>query len=77
MRAFRACVEVARDRSKKLIGPEIRPSQADLPDWVSAQGDLSGRLARELQDALDKAGIDVLFGHASLADANTIRKQPP
>ena len=34
---------------------------------------LSGRLARELQSALDKAGIDVLFGHASLADANTIR----
>ena len=73
VRAFRACVEVARDRSKKLIGPETRPSQTDLPDWVSAQGRLSGRLARELQDALAKAGIDVLFGHASLVDANTIR----
>ncbi len=73
VRAFRACVEVARDRSRKLSGPEIRPSQTDLPDWVSAQGRLSARLARELQDALDQAGIDVLFGHASLVDANTIR----
>ena len=73
VRAFRACVEVARDRSKKLVGPETRPFQTDLPDWVSAQGRLSGRLARELQDALVKAGIDVLFGHASLVDANTIR----
>lgn len=73
VRAFRACVEVARDRSRKLIGPQIRPSQTDLPDWMSAQSRLSGRLARELQATLDKAGIDVLFGHASLADANTIR----
>jgi dihydrolipoamide dehydrogenase len=73
VRAFRACVEVARDRSRKLSGPEIRPSQTDLPDWVSAQGRISARLARELQDALDQAGIDVLFGHASLVDANTIR----
>jgi pyruvate/2-oxoglutarate dehydrogenase complex dihydrolipoamide dehydrogenase (E3) component len=73
VRAFRACFEVERDRSKKLVGPETRPFQTDLPDWVSAQGRLSGRLARELQDALAKAGIDVLFGHASLVDANTIR----
>jgi len=73
VRAFRACVEVARDRSKKVVGLETKPFQTDLPDWVSAQGRLSGRLARELQDALAKAGIDVLFGHASLVDANTIR----
>lgn len=53
---------------EKVNWPGTRPSPTDLPDWVSAQGRLSGRLARELQAALDKAGIDVLSGHASLAD---------
>jgi pyruvate/2-oxoglutarate dehydrogenase complex dihydrolipoamide dehydrogenase (E3) component len=73
VRAFRACVEVARDSSKGSIGAATAPSPTDLPDWLSAQGRVIGRLARELQDALDKAGIDVLFGRGSLADANTIR----
>jgi dihydrolipoamide dehydrogenase len=73
VRAFRACVEVARDSSKGSIGAVTAPSPTDLPDWLSAQSRVSGRLARELQDALDKAGIDVLFGRGSLADANTIR----
>ena len=57
VRAFRACVEVARDRSKNLTGPDIRSSQTDLPDWVSAQARLSGRLARELQTLLLRFGI--------------------
>jgi dihydrolipoamide dehydrogenase len=73
VRAFRACVEVARDSSKGSIGVEMAPSPTDLPDWVGAQGRVSGRLARELQETLDKEGIDVLFGRGSLVNANTIR----
>ena len=73
MRAFRACVEVARESSKGSIGPKIAPSETDQPDWVSAQCRVKGRLGRELEDTVDRAGIDVLFGGGSLFYANTIR----
>jgi dihydrolipoamide dehydrogenase len=73
VRAFRACAEVAKESSKgSKFGLEIVPSETDLPDWVSAQRRVSGRLARELEDTLDKADIDVLFGRGSLVNANTI-----
>jgi pyruvate/2-oxoglutarate dehydrogenase complex dihydrolipoamide dehydrogenase (E3) component len=34
---------------------------------------VTARLVRELQITLDRSGIDIRFGHASLLDANTIR----
>jgi len=74
VRAFRACAEVARESSKgSKLGPEMPPSGTELPDWVGAQRRVSGRLARELEDTLAKAGIDVRFGRGSLVNANTIR----
>jgi pyruvate/2-oxoglutarate dehydrogenase complex dihydrolipoamide dehydrogenase (E3) component len=34
---------------------------------------VTARLVRELQTTLDRAGIDIRFGHGSILDANTIR----
>jgi dihydrolipoamide dehydrogenase len=74
VRAFRACAEVARERVKSSkFGPKMAPSEAGILDWVSAQRRVSGRLARELEDTLNKAGVDVRFGRGSFVNANTIQ----
>ena len=74
VRVFRACAEAARESAKgSKFGQERRQSEADMPDWLSSQGRVSGRLAHELRDILDKAGIEIRLGHGSLIDANTIR----
>jgi pyruvate/2-oxoglutarate dehydrogenase complex dihydrolipoamide dehydrogenase (E3) component len=73
VRAFRACVQVAAESTKGSSRLEIAPTKAEVPDWVSAQGRVSARLVRELEETLDKAGIDVLIGRGSLVEAKTIR----
>jgi pyruvate/2-oxoglutarate dehydrogenase complex dihydrolipoamide dehydrogenase (E3) component len=41
-------------------------------EWLSTRARVTARLVRELQTTLDRAGIDVRFGRASLLEANTI-----
>jgi pyruvate/2-oxoglutarate dehydrogenase complex dihydrolipoamide dehydrogenase (E3) component len=74
VRAFRACAEVARESAKgSKFGLKMEPPEAGILDWVSAQRRVSERLARELEDTLNKAGVDVRFGRGSFVNANTIQ----
>jgi pyruvate/2-oxoglutarate dehydrogenase complex dihydrolipoamide dehydrogenase (E3) component len=62
VRAFRASAEAAK-----------ASSQTGWPDWFSARRQVRAWLTEELKNQLDKAGVEVRFGRASLADAGTIR----
>ena len=71
VRAFRACAEKSQE-SSGVTAPNP-PSGKELLDWLSARAGVTARLVRELETTLDRAGIDIRFGHGSLLDANTIR----
>ena len=71
VRAFRACAEILRESSGGTA--PNRPSGQELAEWLSTRARLTARLVRELQTTLERAGIDVRFGHGSFLDANTIR----
>src|SRR6516164_8106331 len=70
VRAFRACAELSRATSG-VTAPNPRSGQ-ELADWLSTRARVTARLVRELQAKLDRAGIDIRFGRASLLEANTI-----
>ena len=70
VRAFRACAELSRATSG-VTAPNPRSGQ-ELADWLSTRARVTARLVRELQATLDRAGIDIRFGRASLLEANTI-----
>jgi len=70
VRAFRACAELSRATSG-VTAPNPR-SGRELADWLSTRARVTARLVRELQATLDRAGIDIRFGRASLLEANTI-----
>ena len=71
VRAFRACAE----RSRAVPGVKVPnpPSGQELVEWLSTRARVTARLVRELQTTLDRAGIDICYGRASLLEANTIR----
>lgn len=74
VRALRACAEAAKMTSKSSkFGLEITDSEADLPAWITAQRRVSTRLTQELNNQLERAGVEILFGQASLLDANHLR----
>jgi pyruvate/2-oxoglutarate dehydrogenase complex dihydrolipoamide dehydrogenase (E3) component len=61
VRAFRASAEAAKERS-----------QAGWPDWFRARRQVRAWLTQNLENTLDKAGVEVRFGRGSLADGDTI-----
>ena len=71
VRAFRACAEASRE-SSGVTSPNLHSGQ-ELVEWLGTRARVTARLVRELQTTLDRSGIDIRFGHASLLDANTIR----
>jgi pyruvate/2-oxoglutarate dehydrogenase complex dihydrolipoamide dehydrogenase (E3) component len=71
VRAFRACAEASRQSSG--VTPPNPHSGQELAEWLGTRARVTARLVRELQTTLDRAGIDIRFGHGSLLDANTIR----
>jgi dihydrolipoamide dehydrogenase len=74
VRALRACAEFAKATSKSnRFGLEIAGSEAELPAWMTAQRRVSARLTLELEKQLERAGVEILFGQASLVGPNQIR----
>ena len=77
VRALRACAEVAEMTSKSSrFGFSMTDSEPGLPAWISAQRRVSARLTHELQNQLEKAGVEILFGNGSLFETDQIRLTP-
>ena len=55
------------------FGLEIANSEIGLPAWITAQRRVAARLTQELNHQLERAGVEILFGRASLIAANQIR----
>jgi dihydrolipoamide dehydrogenase len=73
LKALRACVEAGKYNPQK---PEPKPGAGDmassLPDWVTTQRKIAGRLAQAWNNQLDRAGVKLEFGQATLAGSNKI-----
>jgi dihydrolipoyl dehydrogenase len=74
VRALRACAEATKESLQSdRFGLETRHLPSHLAHWVDVRQRVSGRLAQELNDKLNRAAIDIRFGSGSLVNANTIR----
>jgi dihydrolipoamide dehydrogenase len=74
VRALRACAEFAKVTSKSnRFGLEVTGSEAELPAWITAQRRVSARLTQELEKQMERAGVEILFGQASLIGPHQIR----
>ena len=74
VRALRGCAEAAKIASKSSkFGLEFANSEAGLPAWITAQRRVAARLTQELNHQLERAGVEILFGQASLIGTDQIR----
>ena len=74
IRALRACAEAAKERSiGAKFGLEMADTESGLPSWIKIQRRVSGRLTQELKNKLEKAGVLIRFGRASLVSPNNVR----
>ncbi|HZC58923.1 MAG TPA: NAD(P)/FAD-dependent oxidoreductase, partial [Chthoniobacterales bacterium] len=73
LKALRACVEAGKYNRRM---PDPKPGAGDvassLPDWVTTQRKIAGRLTQAWNNQLDRAGVKIEFGQATLAGSNKI-----
>jgi dihydrolipoamide dehydrogenase len=73
LRALRACVESAKYRSKgSNSGFEAAEAETRLPDWITTQRKVSFRLTQAWNHQLERAGVKILFGRATLIETGRI-----
>ena len=73
LRALRACTEAAKDRFRSPnIDFAAGEAQTMLPDWLTTQRKLSTRLTQAINRQLDRAGVEIRFGRASLMETGRI-----
>ncbi len=73
LKALRACAEAAKERSKSTkFGLEVADLENRLTDWINVQKRVSASLTQRLNNQLERAGIEIRFGRASLAEAGRI-----
>ena len=68
LRALRACVETDKYRAKSS-NPEM---ETKLPDWITTQRKVSSRLTQAWNKQLERAGVKIRFGRATLIEAGKI-----
>ena len=62
IRALRACAEASKDqRLSSKFGLEASPSESGFQRWLTIQRRVSARLSQELNNHLERAGIQVRF----------------
>ena len=73
LRALRACVETAKDRSRgSNSGFEAAEAETRLPDWITTQRRVSSRLTQAWNHQLERAGVKIIFGRATLIETGRI-----
>src|SRR5271157_1364583 len=73
LRALRACVETAKYRSRgSHSGFEAAEAEARLPDWITTQRKVSSRLTQAWNHQLERAGVKIIFGLATLIGTGRI-----
>ena len=73
LRALRACVETAKYRSRgSHSGFEAAEAEAKLPDWITTQRKVSSRLTQAWNHQLERAGVKIIFGRATLIGTGRI-----
>ncbi len=73
LRALRACVETAKDRSRgSNSGFEAAEAETRLPDWITTQRKVSSRLTQAWNHQLERAGVKIIFGRATLIETGRI-----
>ena len=77
LKALRASAETSKYTSKRP-GPELGAGEAagSLPDWMTAQRKIGGRLAQAWNKQLDRAGVKIEFGEATLVGPNKVSVSP-
>jgi dihydrolipoamide dehydrogenase len=73
LRALRACVETVKYRSRgSNSGFEAAEAETRLPDWITTQRKVSSRLTQAWNHQLERAGVKILFGRATLIETGRI-----
>lgn len=73
LRALRACVEAAKYRSRSTnFGCHPAEAENRLPDWITTQRKVSARLTQAWNHQLERAGVKIIFGRATLVEAGRI-----
>jgi dihydrolipoamide dehydrogenase len=73
VRALRACAtHYERVKESHLLGIYPDLISTNWSSWLEVQSRVTNRLAKELSDALDRASVDLKFGHAELFGPNTV-----
>ena len=73
LRALRACAETAKDRSRgSNSGFEAVEAETRLPDWITTQRRVSSRLTQAWNHQLERAGVKIIFGRATLIETGRI-----
>jgi pyruvate/2-oxoglutarate dehydrogenase complex dihydrolipoamide dehydrogenase (E3) component len=71
---LRRCAEGAKIASKSSkFGLQIAKSEIGLLAWITGHRQVAARLTQELNHQLERAGVEILLGQASLIAANQIR----
>ena len=73
LRALRACVETAKDRSTSPnLGFDAAEAETRLPDRITIQRKVSARLTQAWNNQLERAGVKIRFGRATLIEKGRI-----
>jgi dihydrolipoamide dehydrogenase len=73
LRALRACSEAAKVRPRSSnFGSEADQAQTMLPEWLATQRKVTSRLTQAMNRQLDRTGVNIRFGRASLIETGRI-----
>jgi dihydrolipoamide dehydrogenase len=73
LKALRACAEAAKDRDRNSrSGAEVADLESRLTHWINIQKRVSASLTQKLNNQLERAGVEIRFGRASLAEVGRI-----
>jgi dihydrolipoamide dehydrogenase len=73
LRALRACVETVKSGCKSsIVGFEAAEGATRLPDWITTQRKVSARLTQAWNKQLERAGVKIRFGRATLIERGRI-----
>ena len=73
VRALRACAtHYERVKESHFLGIYPDLIATNWSSWLEVQSRVTHRLAKELSDALDRASVDLKFGHGELFGLNTV-----
>src|ERR1700741_4697518 len=73
VRALRACAtHYERVQESHLLGTYPDLIETNWSSWLDVQRRVTNRLAKELSDGVDRAAVDLKFGHGELLDPHTV-----